>query len=161
MLKLIYTFFLGLLIAIFVGMGVATFYSEPKYPEYPKALQYSTSDEFTAEEKRLDQKYTKDVEAYEKKQKNYDRNVSIIILVAAVIVLTASLLLHPRMDVVSDGLLLGGIFTLIYSIGRSFSADSPKASFAVVAVGLAVTIYLGYRKFVKPQVEAEAAPKKK
>lgn len=158
MLKLIYTFFLGILIAIFVGMGVATFYPEPKYPEYPKSLQYSTG-ELNAEQRKLDRQYTKDVNAYTDKQKSYDRNVSIIVLVAAVIILTVSLLI-PKLDVVSDGLLLGGVFTLIYSIGRSFSSDSPKVSFAVVTVGLVVTIILGYRKFVKPQA-AEAASKKK
>lgn len=160
MLKLIYTFFLGVLIAIFVGMGVATFYPEPKYPEYPRSLQYSSNDEFTAEQKQLDKQYTKDVDAYTKKQKDYDRNISIIVLSAAVIILVVSLVIHPKMDVVSDGLLLGGIFTLLYSIGRSFSADSPKVSFAVVTVGLIVTIVLGYRKFVKPQL-AEATSKKK
>jgi hypothetical protein len=160
MLKLIYTFFLGVLIAIFVGMGVATFYPEPKYPEYPTTLQYSTDGELTAEQKKLERQYTKDTNTYTNKQKSYDRNVSIIILTAAVIILVVSLLIHPKMDVVSDGLLLGGIFTLIYSISRSFSADSPKVSFAVVSVGLVVTIILGYRKFVKPQL-TDATPKKK
>jgi Flp pilus assembly protein TadB len=161
MLKLIYTFFLGILIAIFVGMGVATFYPEPKYPQYPKELQTSSaySEELTAEQKRLDRQYTKDVNDYTNKQKNYDRNVSIIVLIAAVVILAVSLLI-PKMDVVSDGMLLGGVFTLIYSIGRSFSSDSPKVSFAVVTVGLIVTIILGHRKFVKPQA-AEAASKKK
>ncbi len=52
MLKFVYSFFLGLLLVIFVGMGVATFYESPKAPEYPRVLQTDPG-KFTAEEKRL------------------------------------------------------------------------------------------------------------
>lgn len=37
-LKLVYTFFLGLLIALFVGFGINTFYPAPDEPEYPSVL---------------------------------------------------------------------------------------------------------------------------
>ena len=44
-------------------------------------------------------------------------------LAAAVVLVVLGLTLHVKMDVIADGLLLGGVFTLLYSIGRSFVGD--------------------------------------
>ena len=152
MLKFVYSFFLGLLLAVFVGMGVATFYPSPKAPEYPKVLEMVkvAPNEYTAEERQADETYQAESRAYTQKSEDYNRNVSIITLAAAVVLLVLGLMLEARLGLLSDGLLLGGVFTLIYSIGRSFAGQDPKYSFAVVAVGLLTTLVVGYRKFIKP-----------
>lgn len=161
MLKILYTFFLGILIATFVGLGVATFYPQPKYPEYPRALEVANNQgkPYTQEQQRIFDKYNQEVNKHHDMQNNYDRNVAIITLVAAVALLVVSMVLSPKMDIVSDGMLLGGVFTLIYSIGRSFSANNPKVSFGVVTVGLIITIILGYRKFAEAQTNNKSAAK--
>lgn len=151
MLKFIYSFFLGLLLVIFVGMGVATFYPAPKAPEYPTTLTQRADPGYTPEEKKIDAAYQKQSQDYNKKFQAYNRNVSIIVLVAAIVLLVVSLMLHSRISVLADGLLLGGTFTLVYSIGRSFASEDPKYSFVVVSVGLVVTLAVGYLKFIKPQ----------
>ncbi len=56
--------------------------------------------------------------------------------------------------IISDGLLLGGVFTLGYSIILSFADDDDKFRFFVVIVGLVVTVVLGYLKFIRDQERA-------
>lgn len=149
-LKLVYTFFLGLLIAVFVGVGVNTFYPGPKMPEYPTSMSSpvtkEVSDKETAAQRNYDVQYKKYTEAV----KPYNRNVSIVILVAAVALLTVSILTEKKMRIISDGVMLGGLFTLVYSIGRSFASYNNKYVFLVTSVGLAIVIYLGYHRFVRP-----------
>lgn len=163
MLKFVYSFFLGLLLVIFVGMGVATFYQAPKAPEYPKALELrsvTSSPEYSSEQKQLDQTYQKDYATYNKKTEDYNRNVAMIVLGAAVVLLVLGLALETRIHVLADGLLLGGTFTLLYSIGRSFAGNDPKYSFIVVTVGLVVTMAVGYKKFIHTQPASTLKRKK-
>ena len=149
LLKLVYTFFLGLLIAIFVGVGINTFYEGPKMPEYPtEAITYSkepTSDQEALRQQAYDTQYKQ----YNDAVKPYNRNVSILTLVAAVILLAVSLISEKRVKILADGVMLGGLFTLLYSIGRSFASEDSKYVFVTVSVGLVVVLYLGYHRFVR------------
>lgn len=163
MLKFVYSFFLGLLLVVFVGMGIASFYPAPKAPEYPTTLNTEPSKtdvEFSAEQKQAQKDYDKSYTVYNKKSQHYSRNVSIIALVAAVILLVVSLAVHAKASILADGLLLGGTFTLLYSIGRSFAGEDPKYSFAVATAGIAITMVVGYLKFIKPG-SVSAGKKKK
>ncbi len=154
-LKLIYTLFIGVLLATLVGVGIAAFYEAPKFPEYPARLKYSqpvqpngkTDTEITKEQ----EKYDKKMEEYQKVQKQYNMNVSLIALVSALIILIVSLTFFKKILMIADGLLLGGVLTLIYSIIRGFDTGDNKFRFIVVAVGFVVSIVLGYIKFIKPQ----------
>jgi len=75
--------------------------------------------------------------------------------------LILSLVLQKKIDMLSDGLLLGGVFTLIYSIFRSFGGNDSRYSFAVVSVGLILTMVLGYIKFIQPQAATATKGKNK
>ncbi len=57
-------------------------------------------------------------------------------------------------SIISDGLLLGGVFTLGYSIIRGFAGDDDKFRFFVVIVGLVVTVVLGDLKFIRDEERA-------
>ena len=107
MLKFVYTFFLGLLLAIFVGFGIATFYPAPKMPEYPHVLQkpLGPGESYSTEQKQADADYQKQSQGYGTMSAIYNRNVSIIALIAAVIFLIVSLGLHTRITILADGLL--------------------------------------------------------
>jgi uncharacterized membrane protein len=140
-LKIVYTFFLGIMIALFVGFGIDTFYPEP---EYPTELQYGYSKELTdADIKELDTAQ----QAYQDSIEAYSRNVSLISTVLAVALLGGSLLLERRNRVITNGLMLGGLFTLIYGVGRGFASGDSTTTFITVAVGLAVVVFLGFRRF--------------
>ncbi|PJE65524.1 hypothetical protein COU91_01265 [Candidatus Saccharibacteria bacterium CG10_big_fil_rev_8_21_14_0_10_47_8] len=147
MIRYIYTFFVGLFLVIFIGMGIAVFYTAPKAPEPP--MFYGK--ELTAEEQQQQKAFDVKQKAYDKEMQHYNRNASVIILSCAVVVLVISLLVAEKLGVIADGLLLGDIFTLLYGIGRGMATDSNKYRFAVATVGLIVTIVLGYFKFTKHQ----------
>lgn len=151
MLQFVYSFFLGLLLAVFVGLGVASFYQSPKAPEYPISIETKAGQEETEDQRAAREKYDADYKAYNENFEDYSRNVSMIVLGAAVILVVLGLTLHSKTDVIADGLLLGGTFTLLYSIIRSFMGGDPKYSFSVVSIGLVITVIVGYMKFIKPQ----------
>jgi hypothetical protein len=150
MLKIIYAFFLGILLAIFVGVGIAAFYTSP---EPPKTPDYSLiGKDGPTEKQQAEQKaYDKSFENFTKNKMNpYNRNVSVMALAAAVIFVAIGLLLEHRINVLADGALLGGIFTLLYSLGRGFAAQDSKYSFIVISIGLVIVLGLGYLRFIRP-----------
>lgn len=146
-LRLVYTFFVGLLLAIFVGVGVSTFYPTPEAPEYTSTPVMKEED--SAEQIKAQQEYDAALSAYDEEQlQPYNRNVSIIVIVAAVILLAVSIVFEKRIKVIADGVMLGGLFSLVYGIGRGFASQNTQYVFVIVAISLAVVLYLGYRRFV-------------
>lgn len=150
MLKLIYMLLLGVLIALFVGWGVEVFYSSPKNPEYPTELNY-VKDNQTAAQVEMQKDYDKKIKAYQEELKPYNRNVSIIIIIVSLVLFTLSLLLLKRIEFISDSILLGAVFTLIYGVGRGIASGNNKVQFAAVTVGLIVALVVGYIKFINPE----------
>lgn len=154
-LKLVYTFFLGILLAIFVGVGINTFYPPPPDPKWPIQLE-TYGKEFSEEQQKLQISHEKKRLAYEESLKPYSRNVSILTLAAAVTLLAVSILYEKKIKIIADGVMIGGLFTLLYSIGRGFASGDDTYVFVMVTVALAVVLYLGYHRFVKPDGNANA-----
>jgi len=155
MIKYIYIFFVGLFVAIFIGMGIAVFYESPKPPTEPSwfSLRDSGKYELTESERNEEIAYNSRLKDFnETTMSNYNRNVSIIVIVSSVIVLIIALLFSEVFGVIADGLLLGGIFTLLYGVGRGIAVDSNIYRFIVASLGLLVTISIGYLKFVTNKV---------
>lgn len=158
MIRYIYTFFVGLFLAIFVGMGVGFFYESPKPPEEPSwfGSTYSGKFEPSDAQRKEEEEYSKKIREFEKTtMSDYNRNVSIIVLSCAVIILVIALLFDMQLGIIADGLLLGGIFTLLYGIARGISVDSNSYRFIVASIGLAITLALGYRKFVPARLKVK------
>jgi hypothetical protein len=154
-LKFIYMVFIGVLFATLVGVGIAAFYPQPKYPEYPVHLSYPKAPTEQTEADR--QAQIKEQEAYDKKSKDfqeqnqiYSRNVSIIAIIFAIGALVVSLTFLKALQMIADGLLLGGLLTLLYSIVRGFETQDNMFRFIVVAIGFIVAVTVGYIKFSKP-----------
>lgn len=156
-LQFIYTLFIGILVATFVGLGIDAFYERPQPPEYPRELSYPQKMEDpnkpfieTEEGRRIQQEFEQRQKEYDTQFKNYNQNVSIIALVLSVVILIVSLTLMKNLQLLSDSLLLGGLLTLLYSVIRGFMTDSSKFRFSVVAAGLVAALLVGYVKFVRP-----------
>jgi len=131
-------------------MGIEVFYESPKPPAEPSfyGATSMSSKEPSEEQKAEERKYNEAMKVFnETTMSDYNRNVSLIVLCCAVIVLAISLIFDKKLGTVADGLLLGGIFTLLYGIGRGIAVDSNKFRFLVASIGLAVTIILGFIKF--------------
>lgn len=150
LLKLIYTLFLALIIALFVGLGIDAFYPGPKSPEYPVELQsFKETCEATPEQKTAQAKYDQEQKDYIKKSKPYNRNVSIISITSAILILIISLVLLSKIKMIADGILLGGVFTTVYGIIRGLMSEDTKFRFLIVTIGLIIALILGYIKFIR------------
>ncbi|HET6924565.1 MAG TPA: hypothetical protein VFH39_01920 [Candidatus Saccharimonadales bacterium] len=150
LLELIYTFFVGVLLALFVGVGINTFYAQPVAPRYPIELEVPRK-ELSAQQLLLQRQFDKRNEAYLATLKTYNRNVSMLALAAAVILLGLSLLAEKRLKLVANGVMLGGLLTLFYSIGRGFASESSNYTFWLVAISLVIVLLLGFRKLAGRQ----------
>ncbi len=157
LIKYVYIVFLGLILATFVGVGISAFYKGPVYPETPATLKYARpypeegsatpSAQYIKEQEAFDTESKKFQEASEQ----YNKNVSMIAIGFAILMLVVSLTLFKQIFVIADGLLLGGVLTLAYSIVRGFGSDDDMFRFFVVGAGLITAMILGYIKFVAPQ----------
>ena len=85
-LSIIFAFFLGLVVVAFVGIGVNTFYPEPQW-----------------------------VDGMPSNYNQWRLTTGIILLVCATVLLAVSLFLPDVQAVLSNGLLLGGVFTMVYA----------------------------------------------
>ena len=131
LLQVVYSFFLGLVLVGFVAIGMNTFHPQPDYYEGVEPLWES-----------------------------WALSSSIILLTLATLIMLISLLIPvDRAVVVSNGLLLGGVFTMIYAVGMTVTADPSGKAFAVVTAALAVTIVMGWLKFARrSRAGADAQP---
>jgi hypothetical protein len=155
-LKYIYTIFLALLVALFVGLGMDAFYPGPKIPDAPVILETEKPGcEDTVELKNARLEFNQSQKDYSEQSRPYNRNVSIMSLVAAIAVLVASLTLLSKIKMIADGILLGGVFTTGYSIIRGLMSEDTKFRFVIVTVGLIIALILGYLKFIEPKEEKE------
>lgn len=125
LLQVIFAIFLGIVVVAFVGIGVNTFYPEPRY-EWTEGMS-APPDYYT----------------------NWQMTTSIILLVCATLILVVSLALPDTQAVLSNGVLLGGVFTMIYSVGMAASSSQSWLRLVVAAVALAATVTVGYFTFVR------------
>ena len=72
---------------------------------------------------------------------------SVVLVAFATLAMAVSLVPAARLPVISNGLLLGGVFTMVYGVGSIIVTDTSMARFAVVTVALAITLVLGYVRF--------------
>jgi len=160
-LQTIFSFFLGLMVLAFIGVGVNTFYPNPS-DAYQKQLQPLYNEQqlinvkggatpSAADQARLVQIQTQ-IDALNAKQQveteNWARVTSIILVLFATLVMGISLIRSEQLRVVSNGLLLGGLFTMIYGAGWTIFSGTSYLRFFVVLFALAVALGLGYVKFV-------------
>ncbi|KKS26039.1 MAG: hypothetical protein UV36_C0007G0010 [Parcubacteria group bacterium GW2011_GWC2_42_6] len=153
-IKIIYTVFLSLMVALFVGLGISAFYPGPATPDYPIELQLAekgASCPISEETKTAQIKFDNDNKIFMEAFKIYNRNVSIIALVAAIIILILSLTLLSKINMIADGILLGGVFAAAYSIIRGLMSQDTQFRFIIVVVGLVIALVLGYIKFIRPK----------
>jgi len=152
MIKLMYSIFLGLIIVMFVGVGVSTFYSSPEAPEYEEDVTYvldEETEEFTEtdEAKQLRQENDAKWEVFRGEEEDYNRNVAIITMAFALLLLYVGLSKADEFAGISEGVLLGGVFTLFYSLIRGLMTEDDIVRFSVITVGLVVALWVGNKKF--------------
>jgi hypothetical protein len=166
-LQVIFSIFLGLMVAAFVGIGVYTFYEPPGDDPRMEALQERENDirigsrgaelppEAEAELREIQQERNVVWEEQRRTRSAWARNTSIILILLATGAMAFSLVRADQLLVISNGLLLGGVFTMLYGVGWIIASDNATSRFVVITIALAVTIGLGYVRFVRRR---ESAP---
>lgn len=88
-----------------------------------------------------EREYMQQMRAYEEERSQHNRVASLIAIGAAALILAAGLVPSlSRLPVISDGLTLGGLLTLIYGLALGMQADSNLFRFLAVAAGLVVLL---------------------
>ncbi|OGY25229.1 MAG: hypothetical protein A2134_02260 [Candidatus Woykebacteria bacterium RBG_16_39_9b] len=135
---------IGLLVAIaivfplMVGLGAEAFYPSPKMSdECESTMSWQGSKEPSESEQAAVDKCNKD---FEKEMQTYNRNIFIPITIIGFVALAAgALFISEAMGPVAPGLVFGGLFTILYSAGRGFTAVDKRWLFlelVVVLIGL-------------------------
>ena len=141
-LRVLYSIGLGIIIVLFVGLGIATFYPAPE-------LSSLANLDSAARQAAID--------AHQSAMHDYNRNVTVAALVSALLILGASIWTESRKPLFAGGFLLGGMLTLIYGLMRGLTSGVTAVAFFSVAVGLFVVVYLGHQRFFSARaVEARA-----
>lgn len=163
-LQTIFSFFLGLMVLAFVGVGVNTFYPEPN--EVYAAQEQALWREIEAEQPRaampaepspgasakLIELQARQAELQQRiaaERELWARNTSIILVVFATAVMGVSLIRNEQLRVISNGLLMGGLFTMVYGAAWVILSGHSVSRFVVIAFALLVTVGLGYLQFVR------------
>lgn len=170
-LQTIFSFFLGLMVTAFIGVGVYTFYppADEQYSDelntlYEQRAAVSgdkSESELTAVERARARQLDARIDKLENQQKAerevWGRNTSIILITFATFVMAVSLVRADQLRVISNGLLLGGLFTMLYGTGWVIATGTSQARFWVMTAALLITLGLGYAKFVRSRETASVA----
>jgi hypothetical protein len=163
-LQALYALFLGGIITAFLVVGLTTFYPQPSF-ESPQIVElqqrqqaiYECPDgvgcEITPAEQAEIARIDKELEPLRAQQEQarqlWARNAGLILIAAATALLALSLVRWDRAIVLSNGMLLGGLFTMVGGIGLSIAGGEGVARFLVLSLALALTVGLGYLRFAR------------
>lgn len=132
--KILYTLLIGIVYVFVIGSAIAVFYPQPAYPAplpAPTPQQSAT----------ISQNFTE-------KLQTYHQRVAIILLIISLLTMGVGYLLRTKNMPIGQGIVFGGVFTLIYSFTTSLDANNTKLSFAISLIGFIVVIALGYFVFL-------------
>ncbi len=169
-LQIIFAIFLGLMVTAFVGVGVHTFHPSPEsefshqirdVDRQERAIRNSKAqDELTqADRARMQELRDERNESQDARQastRSWGRKTSILLIAFATLAMVVSLVRAERLPVISNGLLLGGVFTMIHGVGLCIATDTSIARFLVMTFALSITLVLGYVRFVRRRVPSVA-----
>ena len=162
-LQTIFGFFLGLMVTSFVGVGVYTFYPSPEGPLRDRILGLNRQEQAIRNSKapdaltpadrariqEIEDELARVQDASRASSERWGRRTSIILIAFATLAMAISLIRAVQLPVISNGLLLGGVFTMIYGVGWIIATDTSTGRFVVMTVALAITLVLGYVRFVR------------
>lgn len=167
-LQIIFSFFLGLMVTAFVGVGVYTFHPPDEALEVElreldrqeqaagigRTMGEPTEEERARMQERMDARSAV-MDAHREARDAWGRSTSMILIGLATLVMAISLVRADQLPVISNGLLLGGVFTMVYGVGWILVSDTSITRFLVLTVALATTLGLGYVRFVRARAPGE------
>lgn len=170
-LQTLFAIFLGLMVTAFTGVGVYTFYPSPDAQfrdrlrglerEQQAIRESKPSDALTADDRARMQKLADEQNRIQDTSRAVTEvwagRTSIILVMLATLAMAISLVAAARLPVISNGLLMGGVFTMLYGVGWVIVSGTSTTRFIVMTLALIITLTLGYVRFVRRRA-AVAAP---
>lgn len=170
---------LGIIFAVFLGLLLTTLLVLVAHTLYPQPAQVNEQIDALYEEEWAIQRGRPLAELTEEEQarlkeirdsreelaaaqrtayRRWERVFGLALIVLATFVMAVSLVRPGRLPVISSGLLLGGVFTMAYGVGWTVFTEPSVGKVLTVAGALAVTLFVGYLRFVRRQGEAKPFP---
>jgi hypothetical protein len=158
------------MVTAFVGVGVYTFYPSPDaqfrarieaLSRQEQAIRNSQPESaLTPADRSKMQKVIDDrngiLDASRASTEAWAGRTSIILVALATISMALSLTAVAQLPVISNGLLMGGVFTMLYGVGWVIASGTSTARFVVMSLALVITLALGYLRFVRRRASADA-----
>jgi len=161
---------IALILALFIGYGINTFYKPPKYEDFCEEKMtrkiIETEEECLAvggqwnvqpvrvleEDKTVIEGFCNAdftcSKEYQDVREIYNRNVFIISVIAGLIsVILGGIIL--KLESVSTGVMGGGVLSILYGTIRYWGDLADVGRFTILGIVLGVLIWIGYRKFKK------------
>ena len=164
-LQALYALFLGGIITAFLVVGLNTFYPAPEVNEEelaalderelelldcpPDEVQCELTDSERAQLRALDVQRETLWEERDEAQRSWYRTAGVLLIGLATLLLALSLIRWDRAIVLSNGLLLGGLFTMVGGIGFTIAGGEGIDRFLVLTLALGITVGLGYLRFAR------------
>jgi hypothetical protein len=165
-MQAIFAVFLGLIITAVVGVGVYTFHPNPAdatqeqvdelYQERGRVDGCGGStpsrcrgwEQLSAAERAqieaIDAQVQSLQEQAQSERDSWSQSTSIVLITIATFLMATSLLLRESLTVISSGILLGGLFTMLYGVGWGIASGNSLTRFVVLVVALLVSLGLGH-----------------
>jgi hypothetical protein len=168
-LQTLFAIFLGLMVTAFAGVGVYTFYPSPdvhyrdrivSLDRQQQAIKNSRPENALtvadrAQIQRLTDERNRVQDTNRASTEAWGGRTSIILVSLATIVMAISLLAAAQLPVISNGLLMGGVFTMLYGVGWVIVSGTSTTRFIVMTFALVITLALGYMRFVRRRAPAQ------
>ena len=164
-LQALYALFLGGIITAFLVVGLNTFYPAPEVNEEelaaldereldlldgpPDEAECELTDAERAQLRALDVQREALWEERDEAQRSWSRTAGVLLIGLATLLLALSLIRWDRAIVLSNGLLLGGLFTMVGGIGLTIAGGEGIDRFLVLTLALGITVGLGYLRFAR------------
>jgi hypothetical protein len=169
-LQTLFAIFLGLMVTAFVGVGVYTFYPSPgaqfrgrivSLGREQQAIRNSQPENALtpadrAQVQKIADEQNKVQDASRASTEAWGGRTSIILVALATLAMAISLVAAAQLPVISNGLLMGGVFTMLYGVGWVIASGTSTTRFIVMTFALVITLALGYMRFVRRRAPAEA-----
>lgn len=169
-LQTLFAIFLGLMVTAFVGVGVYTFYPNPARDFRTQIMNLdrqqqaigtlkpdvALTPEDRAKIQELVDQRNKLQDQSQAASETWGSRTSIILVSLATLVMVVSLTVAKNLPVISNGLLMGGVFTMLYGVGWVIASGTSTTRFIVMSFALLITLALGYLRFVRRRALAEA-----
>lgn len=159
-LRGLYAILLGIFLALFVGIGINTFYPEEVYETSTACMVQAPSDKIGSPAAYSPRQCQKDQQVQQEKNNFHSQVISSVALIFAVIYFVISFVALRNQQIFSYGFLFGCMFTLLYSLIRGFNSNHAWFAFIIVVISLILVMAIGYLRFVKQEAQMMSTKKK-